>query len=255
MVTLSGKIIIIGEIRAETGLHIGGSTVGLDIGGVDNAVIRDKITDQPYIPGSSLKGKMRSLLEKATGKEPNTDVGKVKIHQCKSKEDFANCKVCKIFGLPGEKPFSQPTRLFVRDSFLSDPESLEKADTDLPYTEVKFENVIDRITSAANPRQTERVPAGAKFGFEFIYNVFNEEDKNNLKYVFEAMNLLEHDYLGGQGSRGYGKIKFSNIKILWNSRNDYENGTTEIKTKEPINNGYNTVDKILQNWEKKAIKI
>lgn len=249
MTELKGKVMIVGEIELLTGLHIGGSPVGLDIGGLDNPVIRDVVTNQPYIPGSSLKGKMRSLLERASGKEANTNVGGVCIHQCEREEDFSNCQVCRIFGLPGEKEFSLPTRLFVRDSFLSNPEFLEGAKTDLPYTEVKFENVIDRITSGANPRQTERVPAGARFNFEMIYNVFDDKDKEYLKAVFEAMKLLEHDYLGGQGSRGYGQVRFSDVKIFWNSKSDYEEGRTDVDVKDELNRDLYSVDKILQKFE------
>jgi len=256
-VNLLGKVIITGTIEAETGLFIGGPTVGLDIGGVDKAVIRDPITNQPYIPGSSLKGKMRSLLERAEGRQPNTNVGGAKIHQCETVEEFSTCSVCKIFGLPGEKKFSEPTRLIVRDAFLSDESAkeLEKAHTELPYAEVKFENVIDRITSAANPRQTERVPAGAKFEFETIYNVYEEGDKENLKHLFKAMELLEGDYLGGQGSRGYGNVTFKDIKIYWNSKEDYETGDTDITQKTPINDGCPTPTDIVKNFDDVKNKI
>lgn len=226
-VKLIGKVIIKGVIEAKTGLSIGGSTVGLDIGGVDNPVIKDA-KGKPYIPGSSLKGKMRSLLEKAEGKTLNTNLGGARIHICKEKEDYENCHVCKIFGVPGEKDFGKPTRLLVRDATLVEDSITEemKKSLDLEYTEVKFENVIDRITSAANPRQTERVPAGAQFEFEMIYNVFNEKDKENLREVFKTMKLLEDDYLGSSGSRGYGKIEFKNVEVYWNSIKDYEEGTS-----------------------------
>lgn len=244
---LLGKVIIKGKIKAETGLAIGGSRVGLDIGGVDNPVIKDA-EGKPYIPGSSLKGKMRSLLEKAEKKKPNKFIGNSRIHICESPEAYAVCNVCKIFGLPGEYEYSQPTRLIVRDAPLiveSITEEMKK-NLDLEYTEVKFENVIDRITSAANPRQMERVPAGAKFEFEMIYNVFNEQDKENLKEVFKAMQLLEDDYLGSSGSRGYGKIKFEDVEVYWNSIEAYEKG--EIR-KNKINDDNKTPEKLLQNFE------
>ena len=123
---------------------------------------------------------------------------------------------------------------------------LKEARTDLPYTEVKWENVIDRITSAANPRQMERVPAGAEFEFGMIYNVFSEGDKSNLKEVFKSLELLEHDYLGGSGSRGYGRVKFEDIKVYWNSKADYESGDV-MKT--PINGEYKTPASIVKNFE------
>lgn len=248
---LLGKAIIEGKIEATTGLHVGGSPTGLEIGGVDNPVIKDP-KGIPYIPGSSLRGKMRSLLEKSEGKIPNAHIGRgVKIHQCEDEQGYSGCPVCKIFGLPGEKPFSQPTRLLVRDSFLNKNTITEdmKKNLDLEWTEVKFENAIDRITSAANPRQTERVPAGAEFEFEMVYNVFDENDKENLGKVFKAMELLEHDYLGGQGSRGYGKVEFKYIKVFWNSSKDYEAGDIDTEKKSPINNGFDTVAKIMGNFD------
>jgi len=255
-IKLLGKVVIKGIIKAETGLAIGGSTVGLDIGGVDNPVIKNA-EGKPYIPGSSLKGKMRSLLEKAEGKKLGPSLGGSRIHVCEKPEEYENCHVCKIFGVPGEKPFSQPTRLIVRDASLIEDSITEemKKNIDLEYTEVKFENVIDRITSAANPRQTERVPAGAEFEFEMIYNIFDERDKDNLKQVFATMGLLENDYLGSSGSRGYGKISFRDLKIYWNSREDYEKGNTDLKSKSPINGDANTLSELIKKSEEIKTRI
>ena len=255
-IKLLGKVIIKGVIKAETGLAIGGSTVGLDIGGVDNPVIKDAV-GRPYIPGSSLKGKMRSLLEKAEGKKPNKSIGGSRIHVCESADEYKKCYVCRIFGLPGEMDFSEPTRLLVRDASLIEESITDemKKNLDLEYTEVKFENVIDRITSAANPRQTERVPAGAEFEFEMIYNVFEEEDKERLGKVFTTMNLLEHDYLGSSGSRGYGRISFKDLRIYWNSKEDYESGNTDISKKNPINGDRTTVSGLIEGLEDLKMKI
>ncbi|MBT9138182.1 MAG: CRISPR type III-associated RAMP protein Csm3 [Syntrophomonadaceae bacterium] len=260
-INLLGKIVITGTIEAETGLHIGGATTGLDIGGVDNSVIKDS-EGKPYIPGSTLKGKMRSLLERDEGlatAENRVWVKKneVSIHMCNERD----CVVCNIFGRNNGKQTkvtggeiditsTTPTRLIVRDGSLveaSIPEDVRK-NLDLEWTEVKWENVIDRITSAANPRQTERVPAGAKFEFGLIYNVFNDDDKENLKYVFKAIGILEDDYLGGQGTRGYGRVKFENIKVYWNSKADYESGAVDIEEKIPINDQHTTPSKILKNF-------
>ncbi|MCW3142246.1 MAG: type III-A CRISPR-associated RAMP protein Csm3, partial [Methanophagales archaeon] len=265
-INLLGKVVITGKIRAETGLSIGGATVGLDIGGLDNPVIKDA-EGKPYIPGSSLKGKMRSLLEKANGlatddKRIYVVENEISIHMCNEPD----CMVCNIFGrTTRDKPYSSPggnaikidkksvtpTRLIVRDAVLTSDseERLKELKTDLEFTEVKWENVIDRITSAANPRQMERVPEGAEFEFGMIYNVFNESDKSNLKEVFKAMELVEHDYLGGSGSRGYGKVKFENMGVYWNSKADYENGTVDIEEKEPINGEYKTPASIVTNFE------
>ncbi|MBC7128909.1 MAG: type III-A CRISPR-associated RAMP protein Csm3 [Thermoplasmatales archaeon] len=247
-INLLGKIIIRGKIKAETGLAIGSGGGKMEIGGVDNPVIKDAF-GKPYIPGSSLKGKMRSLLEKASGKKPNVSLGKARIHICENKEEYQKCIVCKIFGLPGEKDFSEPTRLIVRDAFLIEDSITDemRKNMDFKYTEVKSENVIDRITSAANPRQMERVPAGAEFDFEMIYNVFSEEDKNNLKDVFKGMELLEHDYLGSSGSRGYGKVRFEGIKVYWCSKEDYEKG--KIEEKKEINAELQTPNKIVEKFE------
>jgi CRISPR-associated protein Csm3 len=293
-INFEGKVLVTGKIKAETGLFMGGSTVGLDIGGVDSAVIKDSEA-KPYIPGSSLKGKMRSLSEKDEGLATDEnrvwvvkpdEKGKkgISIHLC----DEEDCKICNIFGRTnGDFPkidnsmtnrisrenvtikSTTPTRLIVRDCHfieeslipddirkdLHDQEEIKKAledvkkRLDLEWTQVKFENVIDRITSAANPRQMERVPEGAEFEFEMIYNVFNESDKSNLKDVFMAMELVEHDYLGGSGSRGYGKVKFKDMGVYWNSKADYENGEVDIEKKTPINGEYKTPASIVKNFE------
>jgi len=222
-IKLLGRVFINGDIRAVTGLHIGGAPAGLAIGGLDNPVIRDPVTRQPYIPGSSLKGKMRSLSERARGFDLEDDsqvqrIGQVRIHVCKDPVAYAQCDVCQVFGLPGELEHSTPTRLAVRDVFL-DPSSLEGAETDFLSTEIKWEASIDRITSAALPRQIERVPAGALFkGFELVFSLYDlgngiEAEFNRLKTLVQAMQLLEDDYLGGLGSRGSGKIRFENVNV------------------------------------------
>ena len=215
---LLSKIVIKGKILCVTGLRIGGPRVGLEIGGLDNPVVRDPVTNQPYIPGSSLKGKLRSLLEKSLGLDLTTVVRgppKIRIHICHDEEKSKKCAVCRIFGVPAEKAV-MPTRIIVRDATLTEDsiKMLEAAETDLPFTEVKWENVLDRITSAASPRQTERIPAGAEFDFEIVYNIYDDVDKDYLRYVFEAMKLLEDDYLGSSGTRGYGKIVFKDMKVL-----------------------------------------
>lgn len=268
---LLGKYIITAKIKVITGLHIGVPTTGLNIGGVDNIVIKDA-EGKPYIPGSSIKGKIRSLLEKCEGlagddKRIYVVEKKISIHMCDDRE----CPLCNIFGrTTREEPYHtpsggemtihkenvSPTRLIVRDAKLN-PQSIPeevREKLDLEWTEVKWENVIDRVTSAANPRQMERVPPGADFGskdepFEMIYNVFDDSDKRNLKYVFKGMQLLEDDYIGGSGSRGYGKIKFEDIGLFWNSDKDYENGTIELNAERKINKKYPTLAEILAHFD------
>ncbi|RMG91704.1 MAG: type III-A CRISPR-associated RAMP protein Csm3 [Chloroflexi bacterium] len=217
-VNLYGRIFIKGHILAKTGLHIGGSPAGLAIGSVDNPVIRDPLTNQPYIPGSSLRGKMRSLWEKAHGRKQNWPIGKgVNIHICEKLDDYNDCPVCPIYGVPGQLDASSPTRLTVRDVFMDEESAKQlrkQAQTDMPYTEVKWEAAIDRVTSAATPRQIERVPAGTKFSdFEMVFSVYEEKDLARFLDVLEAMQLLEDDYLGGSGSRGSGKIVFEGVAI------------------------------------------
>lgn len=230
-IKLEKRVFITFDIETVTGLHIGGSDVKTEIGGVDKTVIRDPLTNRPYIPGSSLKGKMRSLLEKYNNKEINFPKNKPAFHVCLDGTSYSTCDICQVFGVSGEQDFATPTRLVVRDTFLSQKsvDDLQKAETDLPYTEVKTEVSIDRVTSAANPRQMERVPAGAVFGgkdergseqpAELVYSIYSGEgcdaqkDAERLKVIVEGLQLLEDDYLGGLGSRGSGKVKLGNIKV------------------------------------------
>jgi CRISPR-associated protein Csm3 len=236
-IQLKGRVFVTFDIEAVTGLHIGGSDTGIEIGGVDKTVIRDPITNRPYVPGSSLKGKVRSLLEKYGGLEQNQRIGQGYIHSCENPSPYAKCAVCQVFGVPGERVFATPTRLVVRDVPLSkrSVEVLEEqARTDLPYTEVKTEVSIDRVTSAANPRQMERVPAGSVFSrAEMVYSIYDgtdeegepiavpTEDVDRLRTVMEGLQLLEDDYLGGLGTRGSGKVTIQSIKITVRGGDDY----------------------------------
>lgn len=230
-----GKVIIEGNMECVTGLHIGARKEAMKIGGIDSPVVRDPITEFPYVPGSSLKGKMRSLLERKLGKELKRNIGTPKnpimIHSCPNSEN-SECEICRLFGSTPEREEGTmekniPARLLVRDLFLTEESErvLKEIDTGLPYTEWKFENAIDRVTSAANPRQIERVPAGSVFQLEIIYTVEEAkqlaEDLNNL---LSAMRLLEDDYLGGHGSRGYGKVKFELSKIEYRKGEWYVTG-------------------------------
>lgn len=231
-IKVEGRLLIRFGIKAETGLHIGGSSGGIEIGGVDNPIIRDPLTNRPFIPGSSLKGKVRSLLEKQLELPINHRIGQSMIHVCKSREDYKRCSVCQTFGVPAKIGLNGPTRLIVRDILLNKEtaDAFASLSLDRPYTEVKMEVAIDRITSAANPRPVERVPAGAVFGpGEMVYTIYSSDDdlcdpKKDVEHVltlFEGMALLEHDYLGGMGSRGSGKVAFEKINIKLHKRQDY----------------------------------
>ncbi len=226
---LYGRVILRMDIEAVTGLHIGGAGADLEIGGVDKTVIRDPLTNQPYIPGSSLRGKMRSQMEKLLGLPQNRRIGRVYIHTCETEAAFqenGGCPVCTVFGVPAELPFANPTRLVVRDVRLTSESArrlLEGAFTDRLYTESKVEVAIDRVTSQANPRTMERVPAGAVFGpAEMVFNIHQmPQDLDRLDIVLQALQAVEDDYLGGSGSRGYGKVRFRNIHITARRAADY----------------------------------
>jgi CRISPR-associated protein Csm3 len=251
MSNLLGKIMITGTLTALTGLRVGGATGGLKIGGVDLNVITDP-QGKPYIPGSSIKGKTRALAEYYKGVQFD---GKGR-HLCNTDVSYNACPVCQIWGTMGGKELSGPclTRLQVRDAFLDEssiPQEI-KDNIELEWTEVKFETAINRIKGTAQDgslRQVERVPAGARFSLEFILNVFLPEDLDNFKLVLESLQLLEHDYLGGMGSRGYGRVEITNLEIYFNSRSDYEAGTVEAKPERQLNGEFTTPASLLQNFE------
>ncbi len=199
------KNIITGTILLKTGLHIGGSKSSLDIGGLDSPVIKTPL-GVPYIPGSSLKGKIRTLLGLSYG-------------AFKLEEDKEIIK--KMFG-SAEKDWTEPTRLIFRDAVLDVEKFMEvftnkNASLETDFSEEKYENTIDRKfgkTTGGGLRNIERVPAGAVFSFEIVINVFDKDNKNEmLKELEKGLNLLQDDYLGGSGTRGYGKVVITcNIK-------------------------------------------
>jgi len=209
METLLKKVIISGQIDCLTGLHIGGSKDNVEIGGIDLPVIKRGIDKAPYIPGSSLKGKLRSLLQKAYGEAEFSQTGS---------------PICALFGAtdgkgPNKDKKGNPSRLIVRDAYLTEDsaeELLKSEFTEMPYVEVKFENTINRITGTAeHPRQLERVPAKAKFQFEMVLDIFkNDNEEELISLLKKGIEFLEDDYLGGSGSRGYGQVKFH---VDWNN--------------------------------------
>lgn len=218
MEQLIKKIIFEGEITLMTGTHIGGTNSAMGIGGPDSTVVRNPINNKPYIPGSSLKGKMRSLIELNEGTIAEVNMGNVKFGPTQNLKDLA----ARLFGTANPKENNQqPSRLIVRDAHLISDDAIF-TNTDLPYTESKTEVVIDRITSAAMPRQIERVPAGAKFGFNMVLNIFNSDNEAELiETVKRSVKLLEDDYIGGSGSRGYGQIKIDLKKTEIRDRDYY----------------------------------
>ena len=219
-IKLLGRLFITCNIEAVTGLHIGGNGATLEIGGQDNPVIRHPVTREPYIPGSSLRGKMRSQLEKKQGADQNQKVGKATIHSCHDKD----CRICRIFGTSAADKGGSPTRLIVRDIPMTGAsvKELMQSHTDQLFTETKAENAIDRVTSAAAPRNIERVPSGTVFGpAEMVFSLYDGSDIELFSTLADCMQLVEDDYLGGGGSRGNGQVRFLNISVSARSSSDY----------------------------------
>ena len=240
---LIGKLVLEGELHCETGLHVGAGKGSLEIGGSDNPVVKDAF-GRPYIPGSSLRGKLRSLLEQSSGLAVPAELvylsrrkgQEVRIHQSDRPDD----EICLLFGRnsgrmervsgdPLESNHATPARLAVFDAPLAldsiTPQMRENLDDEL--TEVKNENAIDRITSQANPRTLERVPSGARFQIRFVLDILCEEDAPLLGLLLQGLRLLEDDALGGGGSRGSGRVRLANLKLNWRSREYYASGAAQ----------------------------
>ncbi|MDU5656216.1 MAG: type III-A CRISPR-associated RAMP protein Csm3 [Cutibacterium avidum] len=215
------KLTNIVEIKAklvlQTGLHIGAGDSEMHIGGIDNSVIKHPMTQSPYIPGSSLKGKIRTLLEWRSGAVQSAPLSLKDIS--KNPEEVKN--ILRLFGISGDTKNSEQevaeigvSRLAFWDCALNEAWENEIRDDNQLLTEAKSENTIDRITSTAgNPRQTERVPAGAEFDFKLTLRQFEGDKPELLDLVLKGLKLLELDSLGGSGSRGYGKVKFTDLTV------------------------------------------
>ncbi|RMF85079.1 MAG: type III-A CRISPR-associated RAMP protein Csm3 [Planctomycetota bacterium] len=207
---------ISGKIRVVTGLRVGASQDTMEISGLDNPIIRNPADGMPYIPGSSIKGRMRALAEWYYGEiPPGGDPTQANAHT----------RTARVFGVSASKEQSPgPTRLIVRDAFLNDSwkERFRKGE---PITEVKHENSINRLTAMANPRPMERVLPGVEFDFELVYRILEmggedeqsnaasaAADKDDFDIVLTALALVEADALGGAGSRGCGQVKFLDLR-------------------------------------------
>jgi CRISPR-associated protein Csm3 len=190
----------------------------MHIGGTDNPVATHPHTREPYIPGSSLKGKIRSLLEMRSGlmtvtggKPLGADILRKKSVEGASRDEAM--KILRIFGVSGadsdETSEIGPTRASFADCPLTaNSRDLARANN-WPLTEVKSENSIDRIKGVAqNPRFTERVPAGMEFDFMVALKKMATDSEDLLDFLLEGMKLVEYDALGGSGSRGYGRVRF-----------------------------------------------
>lgn len=233
---LLAKVILRGHLITKTGLHIGGSKSSLAIGGIDNNIIKTA-KGQPYIPGSSLKGKLRSLLARKEGslffserdrlneietiqkkQEANTESNVFqnylsRLEKAKTDDSEGLEYLMDLFGFSADaegEDVIRHTRLIVRDALLV---NIEDEIFKEGFTHAKWENVINRRTGTAeHPRQMERVPVGAEFKMELVYNLYDdvlEEDGrlfSHLHHILLALKFLEDDFIGGSGSRGYGQV-------------------------------------------------
>jgi CRISPR-associated protein Csm3 len=240
---LIGKLLLDGELICETGLHIGAGKGSLDLGGADNPVVKDAF-GRPYVPGSSLRGRVRGLLEQSTGLvAPDQLVylsrrrgQEVRIHQSDEPGDEIGLlfgrnpgRMERVSGEALEPVTVSPARLTAYDAPL-DLDSITsqmRENLDDELTEVKSENAIDRITAQSNARTLERVPAGAKFRTRFVLDILCEADRELLATFIQGLRLLEDDALGGGGSRGSGRVRFANWKLVWRNKGYYAAGDAE----------------------------
>lgn len=204
-----------GTIILKSGLHIGAGETEMRIGGTDNPVVKHPHTHDPYIPGSSIKGKVRALLEMRSGLMGMTKGAPLSLQDLAktSGEDRVVAEqILRLFGASGadsdEALTLGPCRTSFADCSLEENWRAEALADHLPLTEVKSENTINRIQGVAlNPRFTERVPAGAKFRFSITLKCM-EGDGDLAGLLFQGLKLLQMDALGGSGSRGYGQVQF-----------------------------------------------
>lgn len=206
------------DLILQTGLHIGAGDGEIHIGGIDNTVIKHPVTGEPYIPGSSLKGKIRSLLEWKSGAVQEGPLGKEQYEKFSDKQHLIK-PILQLFGISGDskEDFQKiigHTRLAFWDCPLCPDYAEQMRRDNLPFTEAKSENRINRISgTASDPRQTERVPAGAVFKFRLTLKAFEGDGAELRDTLLQGLKLLEWDSLGGSGSRGYGKIRFVNLML------------------------------------------
>ena len=204
---MKAKLEITGTIEVLTGLHIGGNEGFSAIGAIDSPVIKDVYSGNPMIPGSSLKGKLRTLLAEVHNDREKNPGNRIEL-------DAPEIK--RLFGASNDDNSKEEkkhnSRLIFTDMIAENVEELRKYGIDYP-TEVKFENSINRLSGVANPRQIERVVRGTHFPLRIIYNVESEEEAiEDISLLKEGFQLLQYDYLGGHGSRGYGRVRISDLQ-------------------------------------------
>jgi CRISPR-associated protein Csm3 len=241
---LIGKLLFDGELVCDTGLHIGAGKGSLDLGGADNPVVKDAF-GRPYVPGSSIRGRIRSLLEQALGQAVPSELvylsrrrgQEVRIHQNDEPGDEIGLlfgrnpgRMERVAGDPLEPSAVSPARLTAYDAPLElDSITVQmRENLDDELTEVKSENSIDRITAQAIARTLERVPAGARFRVRFVLDILCPEDRELVPTFVAGLRLLEDDALGGGGSRGSGRVHFASWKVYWRSKAYYTAGAGEL---------------------------
>ncbi|NUL81828.1 MAG: type III-A CRISPR-associated RAMP protein Csm3 [Armatimonadetes bacterium] len=203
-----------GTMVVLSGLRIGAGGASLEIGGLDNPIVRHPVTRQPYVPGSSLKGKLRSLLEVSNFQVGNFTEPRATTGPC----GCNNCAVCWLFGCGRAQDAQEPSRLIFRDCTML-PESLESLkplmSEGIFYSEVKAEVTMDRSTGKvgqAGPRSMDRIPAGAKLNFQVTVRVLEGDNEGHMKQaLLHALSLLESEGMGGSVTRGYGQVKFEGL--------------------------------------------
>jgi CRISPR-associated protein Csm3 len=261
---LKGVLEIEMVMECLTGLRIGAGPEAMEIGGAENLVVKDPLTRLPYIPGSSLKGAMRAHYELFSTRPINHEVvkgpQKIRMHMCEDPD----CEICRVFGRTPEKLESREaggaqdnmiytTRLKVDDAYPTE-ETIRRWETFSPEgVEVKWENVLDRLTSRANPRAVERVPRGSEFKITMSYKIFDQKDVDNVAVIFQSLKLVEDDYLGGYGSRGYGRVRFKNITMRLKKREYYEkcDDGAKIAIKcDDKKEQYSSLEELLKDMEK-----
>ncbi|MCS6891308.1 MAG: type III-A CRISPR-associated RAMP protein Csm3 [Rhodovarius sp.] len=215
----TGRVRLGARLRLKSGLHIGAGKDSVEIGGIDNPLIKHPFTGEPYIPGSSLKGKLRFLLEWAFGKIRGD--GQAWGFNGDQPAD-ADDPVLRIFGNALKDWKGGPTRLLMRDAPLCEEDRNRYLAAPDSFFEEKTEVLIDRISGKAHdrvgPRQTERVPAGVAFDFACVFRLYDTGDGGArdlacLNWLIQGLALLEEDALGGSGSRGYGRIAFEELVL------------------------------------------
>ncbi len=251
-ITLKGILKLKYRLTVLTGLHIGGSKENIEIGGIDNIVIKIPVLifnnneikyNVPYIPGSSIKGKIRALLEyiETPIKDNNISNKPIAFEYNGKPCSCGKCNICKLFGPHESKSLNEPIRLRFDDFYPTlDTINLWEEVLDGLYTEIKTENIIDRLKGTAkDPRHIERVIPYSEFQGYIIFRVFENDNFKLYQTLEKGINLLNDDYLGGSGSRGYGRVK---LELLFNE--------SEYK---PINNYPSYIEKIKNLEELKSI--